>query len=83
MYQFRRTSKINVVYSMLHKNEHGTIGATPKELAKAINSTETHVRCLISELRAIFDRNDIYDNNTNEWIKWDIVFNDGIYYINK
>lgn len=83
MYQFRRTSKINVVYSMLHKNEHGTIGATPNELAKAINSNEADVRRIISELRVIFDRNDIYDNNTNEWIKWDIVFDDGIYYINK
>ncbi|MEC8210211.1 MAG: hypothetical protein VX054_01010 [Pseudomonadota bacterium] len=83
MYQFRKTSKINVIYSMLHEDEYGTIGATPKELAKAINSTEAHVRSLISELRIIFDRNDIYDNNTNKWIKWDIVFENGIYYINK
>ena len=80
---FKENSKISVVYSMLHEDEYGTIGATPKELAKAINSTEAHVRSLISELRAILARNNIYNNETNEWIKWDIVFENGIYYINK
>ena len=68
---------------MLHEDEDGTIGATTKELTKAINSTESHVRSIISELRIILARNDIYNNETNEWIKWDIVFEDGVYYIKK
>jgi len=80
---FRENSKISVVYSMLHEDEDGTIGVTLEELANAIDSTEAHVRSLISELRVILARNDIFNTQTNEWIKWDIVFENGIYYINK
>tara|TARA_Y100000114_G_scaffold147418_1_gene159201 strand:+ start:24 stop:305 length:282 start_codon:yes stop_codon:yes gene_type:complete len=80
---FKENSKISVVYSMLHEDEDGTIGATTKELTKAINSTEAHVRSLISELRVILARNDIFNTQTNEWIKWEIVFEDGVYYIKK
>lgn len=68
---------------MMHEDEYGNIGVTLEELANAIDSTEAHVRSLISELRVILARNDIFDNETNEWKKWDIVFENGIYYINK
>ena len=65
MIQFRKNSRMNIVYLMLRLDS----GATPEELSKAINSTEANVRRMISELRIILTGHH------------EIAFENGIYYI--